>query len=104
MKPWRISRRTTLKGLGVSLSLPLLEVMTPLSAKEKRNSKPPLRMGFFYLPNGCPSQEWQPTQEMGDAASKRSGWASIDVLNTNPCTEVSLAVMLIQWTVSSSIN
>jgi len=55
-----ISRRTCLRGLGVSLSLPLLETMgwadEPKSAAV---SKPPVRLGFMYMPHGViPERFW----------------------------------------------
>ena len=31
-KPWQISRRTMLRGMGAMMSLPLLEAMAPLTA------------------------------------------------------------------------
>ncbi len=58
MKNWRISRRTLLRGAGVSLALPFLEVMTPLSARAASRQRPPLRLGCLYLPNGSPESAW----------------------------------------------
>ncbi|HTP40620.1 MAG TPA: DUF1552 domain-containing protein [Steroidobacteraceae bacterium] len=48
-----ISRRATLKGLGVSLGLPLLDAMIPAgTALAKTAANPRARVGFFYLPHG----------------------------------------------------
>ena len=48
-----LSRRTVLKGLGVSVALPLLDAMVPaLSALATAAAKPVPRFGFFYMPNG----------------------------------------------------
>ena len=48
-----LSRRTVLRGVGVSLALPLLDAMVPaLTAIAKTAAKPVDRYGFFYLPNG----------------------------------------------------
>ncbi len=49
-----ISRRTTLKGLGVSLALPLLDAMVPAvaTAAERSVVNPKARVGFFYIPHG----------------------------------------------------
>jgi hypothetical protein len=48
-----LSRRTVLKGLGVSVALPLLDAMVPaLSALATTAAKPAHRFGFFYMPNG----------------------------------------------------
>jgi hypothetical protein len=56
-----LSRRTVLKGLGVAVSLPLLEAMLPRSilgaAVEAKKS--PLRMAFCYVPNGVNMTEWR---------------------------------------------
>jgi Protein of unknown function (DUF1552) len=49
-----ISRRTTLKGLGVSLGLPLLDAMIPAgTALAKTAAAPKMRAGFFYIPHGA---------------------------------------------------
>lgn len=60
-----LSRRTLLRGAGVSIALPLLDSMAPgrlLSAAEKPNS-PPLRMAFLYVPNGAHMPDWKPKQD-----------------------------------------
>jgi hypothetical protein len=49
-----ISRRTLLKGAGVSLALPLLDAMIPAStALAQTAAVPKLRTGFFYIPHGA---------------------------------------------------
>src|SRR5579859_498492 len=46
-----LPRRTFLRGLGASMALPLLDSMVPtLSALGP--SKPPIRLGYMYTPNG----------------------------------------------------
>jgi uncharacterized protein DUF1552 len=46
-----LPRRTFLRGLGATLALPLLDSMAPtLSAAGP--SKPPVRLGYVYTPNG----------------------------------------------------
>ena len=59
-----LSRRTLLKGMGVSLALPLLDSMvsaqTPLA---KSAAKPMSRIGFVYLPHGAIMNEWTPATE-----------------------------------------
>src|SRR5262245_26397236 len=48
------SRRTMLKGAGVSLALPFLEAMVPAAtALAQTAAAPKLRAGFFYLPHGA---------------------------------------------------
>lgn len=54
-KPLKLHRRTFLRGLGVTCSLPWLECMrdTASAASLTRvNAEPPKRMCFLYVPNG----------------------------------------------------
>ena len=53
-----ISRRTLLRGLGVSMALPLLDSMIPALAAP---TKSPLRMMFNYVPNGIVMKDWTPS-------------------------------------------
>ena len=47
-----------LRGMGVTLALPLLDSMVPaLSAAPKL----PPRLGFVYVPNGIIQEQWFPT-------------------------------------------
>ncbi|MBM3752582.1 MAG: DUF1552 domain-containing protein [Acidobacteria bacterium] len=62
-KSTMMHRRTCLKGLGVSLGLPLMESM----AKGKA-AKPPVRLGFMYMPHGVIMDQFWPA----DAASFRT--------------------------------
>ena len=49
-----ISRRTLLKGAGVSLALPLLDAMVPAgTALAQTAAAPKIRTGFFYIPHGA---------------------------------------------------
>ena len=49
-----LSRRTVLKGAGVSLALPLLDAMIPAAtALADTAAAPQLRVGFFYIPHGA---------------------------------------------------
>src|SRR4029450_13717425 len=49
-----ISRRTVLRGAGVTLALPLLDAMIPAAtALAQTAAVPKLRMGFFYIPHGA---------------------------------------------------
>jgi hypothetical protein len=49
-----LSRRTVLRGAGVSLALPLLDAMIPAgTALAQTAAAPKLRAGFFYLPHGA---------------------------------------------------
>src|SRR5215510_4861573 len=49
-----LSRRTVLKGAGVTLALPLLEAMIPAAtAMAQTAASPKMRAGFFYIPHGA---------------------------------------------------
>src|SRR5499427_3231460 len=51
-----IDRRTLLRGAGAALALPLLETM---GWAEGKTSKPPVRLGFMYMPHGViPERFW----------------------------------------------
>ena len=51
----KISRRSVLRGLGASLTIPSLE-----SFGNTGSPNIPLRMGFTYIPNGVILEEWKP--------------------------------------------
>lgn len=57
---WLLNRRHVLRGLGVSLALPLLDCMRPLGAAESKSR--PKRSVFIYLPNGVNTIDFQITQ------------------------------------------
>jgi len=49
-----ISRRTALKGAGVTLALPFLDAMVPAAtALAQTAAAPKIRAGFFYIPHGA---------------------------------------------------
>jgi hypothetical protein len=59
-----IPRRTVLRGLGVTMALPLLDGMVPaLSALAQTPAAPRQRFGFIYVPHGSIMREWTPAQE-----------------------------------------
>jgi len=62
----KVHRRTALKGLGVSLGLPLLEVMTPVAAAKSPGVKPPVRLLFIFVPGGVNVDAWTPRGEGAD--------------------------------------
>jgi len=48
-----LSRRTFLRGAGVTLALPLLESMVPAQTPLARTAANPMqRWGFIYVPHG----------------------------------------------------
>ena len=53
----KITRRSILRGLGVSLAIPSLESFAVGGV-----SGIPLRMGFTYIPNGVIMDEWRPLE------------------------------------------
>ena len=58
----KMSRRTVLRGLGVTVALPLLDGMVPaLTALAKTAAKPVNRFGAVYVPNGMIMKDWLPT-------------------------------------------
>ncbi len=59
-----LSRRTALRGLGVTLALPFLDSMVPaLSLRGLAARKPAHRFQTFYVPNGMAMQFWTPETE-----------------------------------------
>jgi len=59
-----IPRRTVLRGLGVTIALPLLDSMVPAAtALAQTAAAPKQRFGFVYVPHGSIMREWTPAQE-----------------------------------------
>jgi hypothetical protein len=58
-----LSRRTLLKGLGAAISLPFLDAMIPAFAQSKASNEKPVRLAWFYLPNGVDMRHWTPANE-----------------------------------------
>ncbi|MEI6713335.1 MAG: DUF1552 domain-containing protein [Verrucomicrobiota bacterium] len=59
-KNWLIDRRTCLRGLGASLALPLLETMGWAEQSKTAAYKPPVRLGFMYMPHGVIMDQFWP--------------------------------------------
>jgi len=57
-----LPRRTLLKGIGATLSLPFLEAMLPASTL-RAAAKPVRRFQAFYTPNGMAMDYWSPKTE-----------------------------------------
>lgn len=55
-----LSRRTLLKGLGVTVALPMLDAMTPALATAAEKAKAPTRLFFGAVPNGIEMKAWKP--------------------------------------------
>ena len=59
-----LPRRTFLRGMGVSLALPMLESMIPAAtALTKGAASRPPRAGFVYVPHGADMASWTPVTE-----------------------------------------
>src|SRR5206468_1358057 len=57
-----ISRRTVLRGLGVAISLPVLDSLLPRAlAVSPASAKPPVRMAVLYMANGVNVKQWTPS-------------------------------------------
>ena len=65
----RIDRRTCLKGLGVSLALPLMESMGWADTPKGETFKPPVRLGFMYMPHGVIMDQFWPADAESFLAS-----------------------------------
>jgi len=59
-----ISRRTLLQGLGVTMSLPLLDSMVPAQTPLARTAATPqIRLGLCFIPHGAVMNNWTPAEE-----------------------------------------
>jgi Protein of unknown function (DUF1552) len=60
----RLSRRTVLRGMGATIALPLMDIMTPIqSVRGSTAPEAPLRILFFNVPNGAHMPAWTPKKE-----------------------------------------
>ena len=60
----KLSRRTVLRGIGVTMALPLLDGMVPaLTASAKTAAKPVNSFGAVDVPNGMIMKDWLPTAQ-----------------------------------------
>jgi hypothetical protein len=59
-----LPRRTFLRGMGVTVALPLLDAMVPaMTALAATPANPAPRLGFVYMPMGAHIPQWTPTGE-----------------------------------------
>ena len=56
-----IKRRTMLRGFGLCMGLPLLDVMQSKSIASSAAAKNPTRMAFVFFANGAIMDSWKPT-------------------------------------------
>lgn len=71
--PWQIPRRTFLRGAGVLLGLPLLNVMgasgraaKALASSPAGTGQAPVRMASLFFPNGVWKEKWFPKEAGAD--------------------------------------
>ena len=56
-----LPRRTFLRGVGATLTLPFLDAMVPAASSVARAATAPARrVGFIYIPNGVIQEQWVP--------------------------------------------
>jgi hypothetical protein len=56
-----LPRRTFLRGVGVTLALPLLDAMVPAATALAATAAAPVRrLGFVFMPMGCDVTRWTP--------------------------------------------
>lgn len=53
-----LSRRTLLRGVGATFSLPFLDAMVPAATAANRTLQPAKRLGYIYIPMGCDQSRW----------------------------------------------
>lgn len=58
-----LARRTFLRGIGAAIGLPFLDAMTPAFAASRLPGKAPVRVAWFYVPNGIDMRHWTPENE-----------------------------------------
>ena len=59
-----LPRRTFLRGVGVAISLPLLDAMLPaLTPLVRAQARPRTRFGVIYVPNGAIMEQWIPAAD-----------------------------------------
>ncbi|MDA7916012.1 DUF1552 domain-containing protein [Verrucomicrobia bacterium] len=73
-KSWHISRRTLLRGIGASIALPTLEIMTPTTRAAAIRNTPPKRLVCIFQPNGVYPKAW-------DVAGKGSNFELSPILS-----------------------
>jgi hypothetical protein len=92
-----IQRRTFLRGLGVSVALPMLDAMIPAMAATSA-MKIPVRVGYIFSPNGIIQDRWKP-------ATAGTGFEMTDILKQwEPFREKLLVVSNIDNGVKETVS
>ena len=60
-KSHSLSRRTVLRGLGATIALPSLEIMTGKTLAKENGQRDPGRLACFYIPGAINHYNWFPT-------------------------------------------
>jgi hypothetical protein len=76
-KNFLIDRRTCLKGIGASLGLPLLETMGWAESGKGKPYKPPVRLGFMYMPHGVIMDQFWPADAQSFLSAPPPGLESL---------------------------
>lgn len=65
MSRHQVARRTFLRGVGLSVGLPLLDVMVPQrqALGSPQPDGPPVRLAYIFFPNGAIMPSWTPEGE-----------------------------------------
>jgi uncharacterized protein DUF1552 len=59
-----LSRRTFIRGMGVTMTLPFLESMVPAQTPLARTAaNPQIRLGLCFMPHGAVMANWTPAEE-----------------------------------------
>ena len=59
-----LTRRRFLRGVGLTLALPLLDAMVPAATPiAKTAAKTPRRLSYVFIPMGCDLSRWTPPGE-----------------------------------------
>ena len=61
-----LPRRTFLRGMGVTIALPLLDAMVPAVSAMAKTAASPRRLGVIYVPNGMAMNNWTPRSAGAD--------------------------------------
>jgi hypothetical protein len=72
-----INRRTCLQGMGASLALPLLEAMGWAEPIQGQPYKPPVRLGFMFMPHGVIMDQFWPADAESFLSSPPPALASL---------------------------
>src|ERR1700690_2802894 len=68
-----LPRRTFLRGMGVTMALPLLDSMVPAQTPlAKTAANPPIRLGLCFIPHGAVMANWTPIGEGTDFKLSRT--------------------------------